>query len=152
MGAMAEGREIRITEMDLFSGLDHHFLGKIAESACSEVEYTQGMAIFNAGENAKDLFILEQGVVELTIGDGKTVYSLTDPGEIFGWSSIVEDSLYTATAEAKTDIQAVKIDAAKMNRHLSANPTNGLTIYRRLASIFHKRLSSMYGKFSMGGW
>ena len=149
MGAMAEGREIRITEMDLFSGLDHHLLGKIADSACSEVTYRQGVLIFQAGEVAKDLFILEQGVVELSIGDGKTVYSLTDPGEIFGWSSIVENCHYTATAAAKTDIQAVKINADKMNRQLNANPMAGLTIYRRLASIFNKRLSSMYGKYAM---
>jgi CRP-like cAMP-binding protein len=152
MNAMAEGREIRITEMDLFSGLDHHFLEKIADTACSEVEYNRGVVIFNAGEDAKDLFILEQGTVELAIGEGKTVYSLTDPGEIFGWSSVVENCQYTATAIAKTDTQAVKIDAGKMNRLFSIDPMSGLTIFRRLASIFNKRLSSMYGKFSMGLW
>jgi len=103
--------------------------------------------IFTEGDSANALFILDKGDVDLKIGREKTVYSLTEKSDIFGWSSLVENAQYTATAIANTDIQAVKIDTRKMNRVFNANSLFGLKVYQRLSAVFNKRLASIYGRF-----
>jgi CRP-like cAMP-binding protein len=147
MNEKSQGWEIRITEMDLFTGLDLNVMGEIADTACTEETYSKGTVIFNEGDPATALFILGKGAVDLKIGGGKTVYRLTEASDVFGWSSLVENAQYTATAVAKMDIQAVKIDTRKLNRVFNANPAFGLAVYRRLSAVFNKRLSSIYRRF-----
>lgn len=147
MNEKAEGWEIRITEMDLFMELDRKVMEEIAETACTEATYDKGAVIFSEGDSANTLFILYEGIVDLKIGGEKTVYSLTEKSDIFGWSSLVENAKYTATAVAKTDIQSIKIDALKLNRVFNTNPLFGLAVYQRLSAVFNKRLASIYGRF-----
>jgi CRP-like cAMP-binding protein len=105
--------------------------------------------ILSEGEAAKTLYILYKGAVDLKIGGIKTVYRLTETSDIFGWSSLIENAKHTATAIAiaETDIKVIKIDTRKMNRLFNAHPLFGLTVYRRLAAIFNKRLASIYNRF-----
>lgn len=147
MNNQTEGWEFHITEMDLFKGLDLNVMGEIADTACTEVSYEKGAVIFNEGDLANTLYILYKGAVDLKIGGEKTVYRLTAASDIFGWSSLVENAQYTATAIAETDIQVVKIDTRQMNRLFNANSLFGLTVYRRLSAIFNKRLASIYNRF-----
>lgn len=147
MNQKSEGWEFRITEMDLFKGLNLGVMGEIADAACTEEAYSQGSLIFSQSDSAKALFVLVSGAVDLKVGGEKTVYSLTEQSDIFGWSSLVEDARYTATAIARTDIQVVNIDTRKMNRVFNANPSFGLTVYRRLCTVFNKRLASIYDRF-----
>ena len=147
MNEKATGWQFRITEMDLFFGLDLTVMGKIADTACTEARYTNGTVIFKEGDSADALFILGNGEVDLQIGGGKTVYRLTGESDIFGWSSLVENARYTATAIAQSEVKAVKIDSRQMNRVFNANPIFGLTVYRRLCAVFNKRLASIYQRF-----
>jgi CRP-like cAMP-binding protein len=147
MNEKTEGWEIRITEMDLFKELERKVIEEIADTACTEATYDKGTVIFSEGDSANTLFILYEGIVDLKIGGEKTVYSLTEHSDIFGWSSLVENARYTATAVAKTDIQAVKIDARKLNIVFNNNPLFGLAVYQRLSAVFNKRLASIYSRF-----
>jgi CRP-like cAMP-binding protein len=142
-----EGWEIRMTEMDLFTGLDLSVMAEIADKACQEATFDKGAVIFNKGDAATDLYILEKGVVILTIGEAKTVYNLTTRSDIFGWSSLTEHAVYTATAIADTNVQAIKIDARKMNRLFDTYPKFGLNVYRRLSAVFQSRLANIYAHF-----
>ncbi|MBW2635467.1 MAG: cyclic nucleotide-binding domain-containing protein [Deltaproteobacteria bacterium] len=103
--------------------------------------------VVSEGDSANALFILEKGTVDLKIGGEKTVYSLKEQSDIFGWSSLVENAQYTATAIANTDIQTLKIDTRKMNRVFNANSLFGLKVYQRLSAVFNKRLASIYSRF-----
>jgi len=147
MNEKTEGWELRITEMDLFTGLDLNVMSEIADTACAEATYPKGTVMFSEGDSANVLFILQKGTVDLKIGGEKTVYSLKEQSDIFGWSSLVENAQYTATAIANTDIQALKIDTRKMNRVFNANPLFGLKVYQRLSAVFNKRLASLYSRF-----
>jgi CRP-like cAMP-binding protein len=147
MSEKAREWELRMTEMDLFTGLDLGVMGEIAERACEEVGFDKGTLIFSEGDTAKTLYILEKGTVDLMVGREKIVYSLTEQSDIFGWSSLIENAPYTATAVAQTNVQALKIDTRKMNRLFEAHPSFGLAVYRRLAAVFNKRLASIYARF-----
>lgn len=150
MDPQQESWEIRIKEMDLFEGLDLNIMREIADTACTEATFAKREVIFKEGDPANALYILEQGTVDLKIGPMKTVYSLTEGSDIFGWSSMVENARYTATAIASTNIQAIGIDTRKMNRVFNANPAFGLSVYRRLCAVFNKRLASIYRMFLVG--
>lgn len=142
-----KGWEMRITEMDLFIGLDLNIMGEIADTCCFEENFPKGTVLFKEGDKATSLYILVNGTVDLKIKSETTVYSLTEQSDIFGWSSMVENSQYTATAVCRNDVKVIKIDTRRLNRLFNENPIFGLTVYRRLCGVFNKRLSSIYQKF-----
>jgi len=147
MSNQNKGWEMHITEMDLFTGLDLNVMGEIADTCCIEENFAKGTVIFKEGDEAKSLYILVNGTVDLKIKGETTVYSLTEQSDILGWSSMVENSQYTATAVCKKDIKVIKIDTRRLNRLFNENPIFGLTVYRRLCGVFNKRLSSIYQRF-----
>ena len=142
-----KGWEMHITEMDLFTGLDLNVMRQIADTCCAEENFAKGTVIFREGDEAKFLYILVNGTVDLKIKGQTTVYSLTEQSDIFGWSSMVENAQYTATAVCNNDIKVIKIDTLRLNRLFNENPIFGLTVYRRLSGVFNKRLSSIYKRF-----
>ncbi|MCG8684296.1 MAG: cyclic nucleotide-binding domain-containing protein [Desulfobacterales bacterium] len=137
---------MHITESDLFTGLDLTVMGEIAD-ICSEEQFEDGTVIFKEGESADNLYILEEGITDLLIDEDTFIYSLTERGEIFGWSSLVEAAFYTATAVCITDVKALKFPTRTLHRVLSDHPEVGYVIYRRLAGIFNARLQKTYRKF-----
>ena len=147
MSDQNKGWEMRITEMDLFTGLDLNVMGEIADACCVEENFSKDTVIFKEGDEAKFLYILVDGTVDLKIKGETTVYSLTGQSDIFGWSSMVENTQYTATAVCNKNIKVIKIDTRRLNRLFNENPIFGLTVYRRLCGVFNKRLSSIYKRF-----
>ncbi len=133
-----------IHETELFKGIDFDVMEKLA-SICIEENYAKDTVLFQKGEKAENLYILEEGTVNLEIKNGGSlVYSLTDPGEVFGWSSLVEPALYTASGVCATDLKAVRIEKKKLNMILNDHPGTGLMILRRLGGVFSKRLAIVY--------
>ena len=92
MSDQNKGWEMHITEMDLFTGLDLNVMGEIADACCVEENFSKGTVIFKEGDEAKFLYILVNGTVDLKIKGETTVYSLTEQSDIFGWSSMVENT------------------------------------------------------------
>ena len=147
MSNQNKGWEMHITEMDLFTGLDLNVMAEIADVCCVEESFTKGTVIFREGDEAKFLYILVDGAVDLKIKGETTVYSLAAQSDIFGWSSMVENAQYTATAACSNDIRVIKIDTRKLNRLFNENPIFGLTVYRRLCGVFNLWLSNIYKRF-----
>jgi CRP-like cAMP-binding protein len=111
-----------VKEIDLFKGIDPEVMEEIA-NICSEEEYTKDTVLFEKGEEAASLYILEQGALNLVIKNGGSlIYSLTEPGEVFGWSSLVESGLYTASGVCATDLKAVKIEREKLDKIFDRHP------------------------------
>lgn len=137
---------MHITESGLFYGLDLKVMSKIAD-ICSEEQYADGTVLFKEGENADNLYILEEGITNLLIDEDTFIYSLTEQSEIFGWSSLVESAKYTATAVCMTDVKVLKIPTKTLQRIFDENPEIGHVVFRRLAGIFNKRLTKTYRKF-----
>ena len=133
-----------IKKIDLFEGIDAEVMKEIANIS-SEENYAKDTVLFKQGDEAVCLYILEEGAIKLTIQNGGTlVYSLSEPGEVFGWSSVVEPGLYTASGVCSKDSKVVKIEREKLNELFHLHPDAGLKILRRLGGVFSKRLSSAY--------
>jgi len=133
-----------VNEIDLFRGIDPEVMEEIA-NICSEKEYAKDTVLFEKGEEAESLYILEQGALNLVIKDGGSlIYSLTEPGEVFGWSSLVESGVYTASGVCATDIKAVKIKREKLDKIFDRHPEVGFKVLKRLARVISQRLSNAY--------
>jgi CRP-like cAMP-binding protein len=128
----------------LFKGVDRKVMDEIASISLEE-NYERNTVLFRKGENAGNLYILKEGKVELVIKDGgSVVYILTEPGEVFGWSSMVESGEYSATAVSLTDMKVWRIEREKLEKIFSLHPKDGLIVLKRLAGIIMKRLAYAY--------
>ncbi len=133
-----------VKEIELFKDIDYEVINKIAE-ICSEENYEKGTVLFEKGQEADRLYILEAGTINLVIQNGGTLtYSLKDPGEIIGWSCMVEAGAYTASGICATDVRAVKIEKQMLDKIFSLHPDAGLKILKRLAGVVSRRLSNAY--------
>ncbi|MBW2572403.1 MAG: Crp/Fnr family transcriptional regulator [Deltaproteobacteria bacterium] len=133
-----------IKEIELFKGIDHEIMNEIA-NICSEKSYVKGTVIFEKDEEAKCLYILVEGTVKLKIKNGGTItYSLTNLGDIFGWSCIVESGRYTASSVCATDLKALEIERGALDKIFNLHPHMGIKVLKRLAGVFSNRISNAY--------
>ncbi|WP_299981469.1 cyclic nucleotide-binding domain-containing protein [Desulfobacula sp.] len=132
---------MNIYEMNFFEGVDVEVIKEIENSCVAEI-FEKGAAIFEKGRQADFLYILEKGNIDLLIKDKELIIcNLTEPGEVFGWSSIVEKGIYTASCICRGQTKVLKISKDKIEDIFNRYPKAAVTFYRRLGSIFSKRLS-----------
>lgn len=133
-----------IKEIDLFKGIDQDIMNDIAD-ICTEKSYAKETVIFEKDEEANRLYILVEGTVKLRITNGGTItYSLTDLGDIFGWSCMLEFGRYTASAVCATELKALEIKREALDKILNLHPHAGIKILKRLAGVFSKRIQNAY--------
>lgn len=133
-----------INEFDLFGGISSKVMNEITD-ICVEEVYEKGTTIFNQGEAAENLYILREGTLNLMVKNGGSlVFSLSKPGEMFGWSSLFESGRYTASGICDTDLKVVKIERKKLYKILKNNPEEGFKVIRRVAGVIADRLKNAY--------
>ena len=133
-----------IKEVDLFLGIPSHMIDEIAALATEEV-FAAGSILFQSGESADSLFILEEGRVEITIGEeGHTCFPLDRSGDMFGWSALVEPNQYTGSARCVRESKVIRIDGNRLMRIFEKHPTEGLRVMMRLAGVIASRLVKSY--------
>ena len=132
---------MNIQEIQFFEGIDTQVIKEI-ENSCTVETYEKDTVIFEKGHRADFLYILDEGRIDMLIRDKElTICNLTDPGEVFGWSSIVEKGIYTASCICRTETKTLRISREKIEGIFNRYPKAALTFYRRLGSIFSKRIS-----------
>jgi CRP-like cAMP-binding protein len=105
-----------IKESDLFRGVSQRFITKIANNS-DEESFNKNSVIFKTGEKATHFFVLAEGAIDISLGKRESAHmSVSKPGEIFGWSALVEPYIYTANAKATKDTKVIKIGLMLKNR------------------------------------
>ncbi len=133
-----------LKEIELFEGVDFEVMNEIA-GICSEENYSKGTTIFERDEQAECLYILLEGTVYLVIKNGGSItYNVSEPGDVFGWSSMLENGKYTAAGVSATDLKVLKIETYKLNRIFQNHPEVGFKVLQRLAEVISRRLSNAY--------
>ena len=131
-------------QRDLFESLDREFVSEIMK--CAETESHQiGEMLFHQGDPAAWLFILLKGAIKLRLGQtGRAVYLVSHPGEVFGWSSLVGRSSYSASAECKTPTKLLRFDKNRLQEIIEKDAANRAALYQSLAAILGQRLIRSY--------
>lgn len=108
--------------------------------------FSQDEVIFREGDAANDIYLIVSGRVSIEIcspGKGCRKILSIDPGELLGWSPLLEQSrFFTATARAVLDTDAIQINAAKTLALCDRDPRFGYAIMKRAALAMSKRLSA----------
>ena len=133
-----------LSETDFFKGVDSEVMNKIT-AIYNEEDHPKDTALFKKGEDAKSVFILKGGAVNLVIQNGGTfTIPLRDPGEVFGLSGMVEGGVYIASGICATDSKVIKIDRDKLDEIFDQHPDVGLMLTRRLGAVLSKKISNIY--------
>jgi CRP-like cAMP-binding protein len=132
-----------IKEMDLFKGMGMEVIDEIFQISAVE-SYSDGYILFKQGDPAHNFYLLEQGEIKLTIGEEGRLGFIMSPGDAFGWSSLVDRDVYTATAECKLPSKLIKIETDKLDKIFEKYPASGLIFFKRLARVMGERLINTY--------
>lgn len=97
--------------------------------------HPMGEIIFSEGEIGTEMYILQSGTVELlkSIGGEIRVLATLEKGDFFGEMSVLEDLPRNASAQAKTDVELVRINGALFDTLLKNNPEIAIRMMRKLS-------------------
>lgn len=131
-------------ESDLFKGVSQRVIAEIGKMA-EEITFKKDSVIFRTDEEAPYIYELAEGVVDIIVLEKDNMhFSVIRPGEIFGWSALVEPYVYIAMANCVTDVKVIRIARDSIENVVKRHPAEGLMIYKHLAGIIGNRLRSAY--------
>ncbi len=103
----------------------------IFKESANARRYAAGDVIFHAGDAAKEMYVLLEGAVDISL-EGRTVEEL-GPGSVFGEMAIVDDAPRSADAVARTDVRVEPIDEEWFKHLIRRSPTFGLHVMSVMA-------------------
>jgi CRP-like cAMP-binding protein len=137
-----------IKQSDLLKGLSKDFVKQVMEVAEKET-HKGGYILFKEGDWAKQIYILLKGHVSLTMGEtAHTVYTVDQPGEVFGWSSLLGRKGFSTTAECKEPTKLLKISVQKLEKLFEEDRASEIIFLRQLAAGLGSRLIQSYKMIS----
>jgi CRP-like cAMP-binding protein len=98
----------RLRRLPLFGELDHHDLSQLMRWV-REVEVADGDLLFEQGSMPHDLFVIEEGSVEV-VRDGRSVATL-GAGEVVGERALLKLQRRWASVVAAGRVRAVALSA-----------------------------------------
>ena len=135
-------------QADLFWGMNKTFVKNVMGSTEKE-SHPKGHFLFHEGDPATYFYILLKGRIKLTIGEiGQVVHTVDHAGEAFGWSSLIDRDVYSASAECIKDTMLQKFDRRTLQKIIEEDPSNGIIFYKRLAETIGYRLLCIYKMIS----
>ena len=136
-----------LRECQAFSALNKAELEQIADLAV-ENEYEAGATIFQEGDTAEELFVLQEGKVAIQIplsaaqaqiGRRITVEVITR-NEVFGWPAVVEPYAYALTAVCLQKAKLLSISGTKLRALFQSNHHIGYEVLKGLIKVVASRL------------
>ena len=126
----------------LFADLDDGDLDKIVSFA-TEKEYEAGASMFSVGDNAEELFVIEEGRVAIQMmlprnpgqPSRRVTLDVATRNEMAGWSALIEPYRYTFAAVCMQKTVALAINGAKLKWALRDNPEMGFEVMKGLTKV-----------------
>ncbi len=135
-----------LKKTELFGNLNESQLN-ILLSHSSVVSFSEGKTIFRQGDEANYLYVLIEGMVDLSVKTGEKFDLLTSKvekeGAAFGIPSLIDPFHYNMTATCLKPSKALVINAGRVKIDMEKDPQMGMEIMSKLASIYFNRLSEM---------
>lgn len=133
-----------IREHPLFHDLEPSYVQLLAGCATNEV-FEPGNALFREGEAAARFWIVRRGLVALQLsapGQRALVIETIEPGEVLGWSWLVEPYRWSFDAVATELTRAIGFDAACVRGKFDTDKSLGYEMLRRFVPLIQDRLQS----------
>lgn len=125
---------------------------EVVEGLCSRgrvVSFDAGQKLFERGESADELIILQSGVVELLfpvqiMGVSRDVtMEVKQAGDIVAWSSLVKPYRLTVSARCASTGTLTSVSRQELLAFFETDPKTGYLFMRNLAGVIGRRLQAM---------
>ena len=128
------GREELLGNIPLFESLTKEDLRSLARRL-ENVEYRDGEVIFRQGDTGSSLFVIEEGAVEISYGDGSAKIALAHlfAGQYFGELSVFDGAPRSATATTTRPSRFVRLDRDDLVDFVNKNPSAALRIISEMS-------------------
>jgi CRP-like cAMP-binding protein len=104
---------------------------------------------FSRHARAEKAGICLEGRLSLTMGEtSDTVYTVDQPGEVFGWSSLVGRKGFSTTAECKEPTKLLKVSVQELERLFEKDRVSEIIFFKQLAALLGARLIQSYKMIS----
>jgi CRP/FNR family transcriptional regulator, cyclic AMP receptor protein len=110
-----------------------------------------GVLVIREGSEAAGVYLLQQGSVEvrMTSRDGhEVVIDELGPGDLFGWSSVLDQSAFKAAIWTVGECTLVVMDGRKLRALFDANNHIGYRVCREIAEIVASRLERLRSRLA----
>jgi CRP-like cAMP-binding protein len=137
-----------LRQFDFFRGFSDEQMKKLADIATEE-SYRAGFELWEKGDPAQNLYLLEGGKVVLVMdtymGTARPSLQVTvdivTKGDAMGWSAVIEPYVYTLGARCIDDSKTVVLDGAKLRDLLSKDVALGYKFMQATAKVIATRLN-----------
>jgi CRP-like cAMP-binding protein len=102
-----------------------------AQRAGANVTFAAGSIVFNKGDAGSCMYVVQSGVIEMTIGD--KVIEVCGPNEAIGFMSMVDGAPRSSTARVKEACELSLIDQRKFRFMVDEVPNFALYIMGAMA-------------------
>lgn len=130
---------------EIMNGLNEKQRDKVRNLGHVET-YEQNAVICTEGEEARKLYLVEEGqvAVQSELGRGMRIpITIVSEGQAFGWSVLVPPHKLVATVTASSKAKVLAIEREPLLSLMRADPSLGLTIMQNIASIISSRLRNL---------
>jgi len=127
-------RQELLANIPIFESLTDEDLQALV-ARLEEATYEPDDVIFRQGDEGSSLFIIEDGGVDISYGEGRTKVSLATlyPGQFFGELSLFDGAPRSATASAMKPSRLVRLDRDDFADFLNKNPAASMRIISELS-------------------
>jgi CRP-like cAMP-binding protein len=139
----------QMLEQEVFSYLKPEQIDAI-HNASEIVEHRTGEDVYRQGDEAKFLYVVLEGKVELRLPGKKglsVLMEVLDAGSIFGAGASFALHAYTLNAKCLADSQLLKIDASRLQQLMENDCEMGYAIQKRISFLYFKRYIKAMMKF-----
>lgn len=92
-----------------------------------------GEILFKEGDQGSELFIVQEGQVELLKGEPAAPFALLERGDVFGELAVLEERKRETGARAVTDCKLLRIDAPTFDEMVRKSPEVAVRMMWRVA-------------------
>jgi CRP/FNR family transcriptional regulator, cyclic AMP receptor protein len=131
--------------------IDSAHLEQIADIAQIS-EFDKHDVVFQEGDRAKRVYFVVSGKLSLELSpstDYRKQLVCVGPGEMLGWSSLVENTRFAATAIGTEPTQLVSVDGERLRAICDADPKFGYEFMRRTMKGLAMRLTETWRQLSL---
>jgi len=134
---------------ELFLGLDDDDIQKIVDlPSCRETSYEAQATIFELGDAAVNLYVLEEGQINLVLklhdGEAKaskpTIVRTITKGGIFGWAALVPPNVRIMSAITKEPAKLIAINGNELRILFQKEPKLGYEVMNGLIKVIGSRV------------
>ncbi len=119
-------------QLALFAGLNEEQVNRVA-GECTWRPFEAGTQIFPAGGSDQAMYLLLDGEVTIQLEGASSPVGVVRAGECLGEMSLLTGAAHSATATARTAVEAAVLSHQALANLVRLRPDIGLLIYRNLA-------------------